>query len=416
MNLKKLNPFEVYRGLPRSVYILFGATVINGMGIFVYPFLTLFLTQKLGYSVAQAGLFMFVASLVYIPGNFIGGKLSDRFGRKIVLIAGQSLAAAMFATCGFLGDSPLVPWFIMLNLFFDGAADPARGAMMTDVTTTANRQSGMALNYLGHNLGYAVGPVIGGFLFYHATEWLFIGNAAMEFLSMLFVALFIAETKPTKAEMEKSLASDSADKAVEGSLLDALRGKGGLLMFGLLVTLYGFAYGQTLFSLPLSAVSAFGEDGAKVFGSLMSLNAIVVIIFNAPIVSFTRRFRTLSNVAFAGVLYTIGFAGFMFARSLPLFFFFTFVWTLGEIVDAVNTWYYIANNTPMSHRGRFSGVFPFLTGAGRGVAPYFGGQLIQRFGLSVLWLVAALTSAAGGVGIKILSLTGLKEKKKSDKA
>ena len=53
--------------------------------------------------------------------------------------------------------------------------------MMTDVTTTANRQSGMALNYLGHNLGYAVGPIIGGFLFYRATQWLFIGNAAMEF-------------------------------------------------------------------------------------------------------------------------------------------------------------------------------------------------------------------------------------------
>ena len=86
---------------------------------------------------------------------------------------------------------------------------------------------------------------------------------------------------------------------------------------------------------------------------------------------------------------------------------------MGEIVDAVNTWYYIANNTPMSHRGRFSGIFPFLTGAGRGVAPYFGGQLIQRCGLAVLWLVAALTSAAGGVGIKILSVTGLKEDRKS---
>lgn len=412
MNLKKLNPFEVYRGLPRSVYVLFGATVINGMGIFVYPFLTLFLTQKLGYSVAHAGLFMFVASLVYVPGNFIGGKLSDRFGRKVVLITGQSFAATTFVVCGLLGDSPLVPWFIMLNLLFDGAADPARGAMMTDVTTAANRQSGMALNYLGHNLGYAVGPVIGGFLFYHATEWLFIGNAAMEFLSMLFVAFFIPETKPTKEQLEESFSSDSEDKAVEGSLLDALREKGCLLVFGLLVTLYGFAYGQTLFSLPLSAVSAFGEDGAKVFGALMSLNAITVIIFNAPIVSFTRRFRTLSNVAFAGILYTVGFAGFIFAHSLPLFFFFTFIWTMGEIVDAVNTWYYIANNTPMSHRGRFNGIFPFLTGAGRGIAPYFGGMLIQRFGLAALWLVTASTSAAGGLGIKVLSLTGLKEAKK----
>ena len=232
----------------------------------------------------------------------------------------------------------------------------------------------------------------------------------MGFLSILFVVLFVGETKPTAAQCDESRETNAADRAVDGSLFDALRERWSLLDFGLLVSLYGFAYGQTLFSLPLSAVDAFGDAGAGVFGSLMSLNAIIVIFLNAPIVSLTRRFPTLANVAFAGILYTIGSSGFIFARSLPLFLLFTFIWTLGEIVDAVNTWYYIANNTPMSHRGRFGGVFPFLTGAGRGVAPYFGGLLIQRFGLAILWAVTAATSAAAGFGIKVLSRTGLREK------
>jgi MFS family permease len=399
MNLKKINPFEVYRGLPGKVYVLFAATVINGMGIFVYPFLALFLTQKLGYSVADAGLFMFLASLLYVPGNFLGGKLSDRFGRRTVLLVSQSMASAAFLVCGFLGNSPLIPFILMVNLFFDGAADPARGAMQTDVTTTENRQSAFALTYLGHNLGYAVGPVIGGLLFERATNWLFIGNACAGFLSMLCIVLFVGETKPTKEACDESMKGESTDKAVEGSLLDALRERWALLLFGVFVSLYGFAYGQTLFSLPLSAVDAFGADGPKLFGALMALNAITVIVMNAPIVSFTRRFKTLHNVAFAGVLYTIGFAGFIFARSVPLFFVFTFIWTMGEVVDSVNTWYYIANNTPMSHRGRFGGIFPFVTGAGRSLAPCFGGMIIQRAGLAVLWLVASCTTllTAGGI-------------------
>ncbi len=412
MNVKKLNPFEVYRGLPRPVYVLFFATVINGAGIFVYPFLTLFLTLKLGYTIAQAGLFMFVASLAYVPGNFIGGKMCDCIGRRKVMFVAQALASSMFLVCGFLGSSPLVPWFILLNLFFDGFTDPARHAMQTDVTNTSNRQSAFALNYLGHNLGYSIGPVVAGFLFVNASHWLFIGNAVMGFLAVLLTVTFVSETKPSCEDIAESLKGDSTDKAVEGSLFAALKERSSLLLFGFLVTLYGFAYGQTLFALPLSAVAVFGDDGAKVFGSLMSLNAVLVIFFNAPIVSLTRRFRTLSNVAFAGLLYAAGFAGYIFARSLAAIYLCTVLWTFGEIVDAVNTWYYIANNTPMSHRGRFSGIFPFLTGSGRAVAPFAGGQIIQCFGLGVLWLVATGSTLAGAAGIRILSLTGLKDEKK----
>ncbi len=411
MNLKKLNPFVVYRGLPRPVYVIFFSTMINGMGIFVYPFMALFLTQKLHYSVANAGLFMFLSSLAYIPGTFIGGKICDALGRRIVLFTAQTLASSMFFVCGFLGSSPLVPWFILLNIFFDGFADPARGAMHTDVTNTENRQSAFALNYLGHNLGFAVGPVIAGFLFSRASRWLFFGNAFMGFLSVLLTVTLVSETKPTAAQIEESKLSGKTDRAMEGSLFDALKERSGLLVFGLLITLYGFAYGQTLFTLPLSAIASFGEDGAKVFGTLMSINALMVIFLNAPIVSITRKFKTLYNVAFAGILYSIGFAGFIFARSLASFYFFTLVWTLGEIVDAVNSWYYIANNTPMSHRGRFSGIFPFITGSGRALAPFAGGQIVQSFSLAALWLVAALTSAAGSLGIAVLSRTGLREGK-----
>jgi MFS family permease len=403
MNIKKLNPFEVYRGLPRSVYVLFFATIVNGMGIFVYPFLALFLTQKLNYSVAQAGLFMFIASLAYIPGTFIGGKLTDQVGRRLVLFVSQTIASGMFLVCGILGTSNLVPFFILLNLFFDGFADPARQAIQTDITTPENRQSSFALTYLGHNLGYSVGPVVAGFLFYRASQWLFFGNALMGFLSVLLNIALIPETKPTKEQLEESLKTDRTDKAVEGTLLMALKERSGLIAFALLISLYGLAYGQTLFSLPLSAVAVFGEErGAGVFGKLMSLNALLVIFLNAPVVSLTRRFRTLANVAFAGLLYTAGFAGFFIARTLPFFYLCTLLWTLGEIVDAVNTWYYIANHTPMSHRGRFGGIFPFITGSGRAIAPYFGGQIIQRFGLGVLWLVTSAITTGGALGIRLL--------------
>ncbi len=402
MNLHKLNPFSVYRGLPKPVYVMFLATVVNGTGIFVYPFLTLFLTQRLGYTAVEAGFFLFLASVTYFPGSLIGGKLADSLGRRRVMIVSQTLASATFAACGFLGSSPAVPVLILANLFFDGVTDPARHAMMNDVTVSENRQSAFALNYLGHNLGYSVGPLLAGFLFTRATSWLFFGNAIAGFLAMVLTAAFVGETKPDREELERSAKSGESDRAVEGSLLQAVLAKKGLLAFAFLMFLYQLAYEQTIFSLPLTAVAVFGDSGAEVFGGIMSLNALIVILLNAPVVSLSRKFKTLENVACAGILYALGYGLYAFARSVPAFWGCTVLWTLGEILDAVNSWAYIANETPKSHRGRFGAVFNFISGSGRWVGPVAGGKLIAAAGTSALWLATSGVAALSAAGIRVL--------------
>ena len=175
---KVIDMFSIYRNLPSAIYVLFFATVINGIGSFVFPFLVLFLTDRLGFSDAKAGLFMTIATVAYLPGSFIGGKLADRIGRKKVMLTGQLLASSMFLVAGFLGDSPAVPVLILLHLLFDGITDPARSALQTDVTVQETRQARVSFTHLGHNLEFAIGPMIEGFLFYHAPRWLYFGDAA----------------------------------------------------------------------------------------------------------------------------------------------------------------------------------------------------------------------------------------------
>ena len=118
--------FGVYRGLPKPLYTLFFVTVVNSVGIFVFPFLTLYLTGRLGMSQGDAGSFMFLISMVYIPGNFIGGKLADKLGRKRLMVVTQIISAALYIPCGFAAFSEFVPWLILASVFFDGLTDPAR--------------------------------------------------------------------------------------------------------------------------------------------------------------------------------------------------------------------------------------------------------------------------------------------------
>jgi MFS family permease len=393
---------QLYKGLPKPVYALFTATIINGLGIFVYPFMVLLLTQHLGYSDAWTGAFMFIAALAYLPGSFIGGKLADTIGRKQVMIWGQVLASTMFMICGFLGNSPLIPVFIFLNLMFDGATDPARQALLTDATTTENRQVSFSLNYLGYNIGFSVGPLIAGFFFYRAPQWLFFGNAIAGFIAIMVVACTVEESKPDQETIEASYLSDSPEKGHPGSWIQALLSRPRLLLLALCITCFSFSYSQSLFALPLYTTQLYGEAGATLYGSIMSLNAIIVVASNALLVMALRRHHPLLNIAIAGILYAVGFSCLGLVQQPIWFYVLATVYTLGEVIDATNTQYYIANNTPMSHRARFNAVLPVVMGTGHAIAPLVGGQISSRYGLEKLWVLVGITAVIGTIGVLIL--------------
>ena len=394
--------FAMYRGLPAPIYALFLATTVNGVGIFVYPFLTLYLTERLGWPTDRAGNFMLVASLVYVPGTLIGGRLADRFGRKKVMLWSQALAGAAFVPCGFARAAPAVPWLVLAHLFFDGVTDPARTAMQTDLTRPENRQSAFSFLYLGHNLGFACGPLIAGFLYKSASPWLFWGNAIAIALAVAIVATLVPETKPTQAEVDASLGSGSTEEAHSGGLLSALASRPFLLAYTFLTMAYGFVYAQNRFALPLQTKAWFGDSGATLFGGLMTLNAVMVIVFTTPVVALTRKRSPVYMVAISGLLYAAGFGMVGLAKTPLLLYLSTAIWTLGEIVNATSDGAYVANHTPMSHRGRFQSILPIIGGAGFAVSSSVVGGMIQRVGLASVWPMLGAVAVIAAIGVSAL--------------
>ncbi|HOV95020.1 MAG TPA: MFS transporter [Spirochaetales bacterium] len=390
--------FGVYRGLPKPLYTLFVTSVVNSVGMFVFPFLTLYLTGKLGMSQSDTGKFMLLVSIIYIPGNFIGGKLSDRFGRKHVMIIAQVLSAVLYIPCGFATFARYVPWFILASVFFDGITDPARSAMMTDLTTTENRRAAFSLTYLGHNLGFAVGMLIAGFLFENALSWLFWGNAAAALLATLITGLKVPETKPTQKQIDATIGSGSTEEAHQGNLLQALKSRPFLIIYTVIATFYGFVYVQNRFALPLQMKATFGMSGAALYGSLMTINAVLVIIFSTPVMSLTKKWKPINAVALAGIFYAVGFGMIGLATNVWLAYLSTILWSLGEIIHATNDGAYVANHTPISHRGRFHAVLPLVSGIGGAIGPAVMGSLIDRKSLAAVWplsgAIAAVAAAA----------------------
>ena len=85
-----------YRGLNRDIYILFLGRVIGALGTFIWPLLTLILKVKLNYSASQIALIMVLGFACNLPASMIGGKLTDRYGRKKIIIRCQHPDGELF--------------------------------------------------------------------------------------------------------------------------------------------------------------------------------------------------------------------------------------------------------------------------------------------------------------------------------
>lgn len=397
-----MTPFSMYRGMPREVYVLFFARVVNSIGHFVFPFLTLLLTDKLGMSTAEAGRWILFAAVSVIPGSLLGGRLSDTFGRKRVLLVFMAGAAASFVPCAFLGDSIAVAWFILVAQFFVGGVNPPIMALTSDLTTPETRPAAFSLLYLGHNLGYAVGPLVAGFLFNRHMPILFLGDAATTLLAALLVGLFVAESLPDRHAMEEAGRINPHETPQAGHMLRVLLSRPFLVVFVLAVTLMNFVYAQFTFSVPLQMRELFGEAGPRLFGVINAVNAAVVVGFTAPLVHATRRYRPVVNQSVAGVLFAVGFGMIFWINSFAMFLVAAFVWTIGEILAVTNANVYIVNHTPSSHRGRFNSIIPLIMGTGFAVSPALVGAYIEVASLRSVWPLAFVVAMAGALVLLIL--------------
>ena len=399
--MKLTKVFKSYSGLPRGIYILFFVRIINSMGSFVFPLLTLFLTDKLGLGAKEAGMFVSLSALSYIPGGLLGGKLSDIIGRKKVMIIFQTIAALLFLPCAFLGNSMVIPWLLILAGISISAVQPANSAMVADLTDSSNRKAAFSLLYLGINIGFSIGPILAGFLYKNYFSLTFIGNAIAILLTLLLVIFFVEETKPSNFEDEKV---SEEEKSQEGSVFSILLKKPAVLAFALCSSVYSFAYSQGNFSTPLQLKELFGDRAPQLMGGLYFTNGIIVVTMTTFIVYLTKKNKPLFNIALAGVFFATGFGMNFLIKVYPLYIFSTIVWTIGEILNATNMGVYIADHAPSSHRGRFNSVLNIITGAGSAIGPVIMGGYIEKLGVKYVWPLVFLVTMISSLMIYGLHL------------
>ena len=409
--MKKISTLlDPYKGLPKEIYIIFISRIINAAGCFVMPLLTLILTEKIGLSKEVSGMYISASGLLFIPAAMIGGKLTDIIGRKKVIIIFDILSAMLYIICGFMNPSINMIYVLMLASTSMVIAGPAHDALIADLTTPENRDGAYALSYMGWNIGFAVGPILGGLLYENHLPLIFIGDAITALISLSLISVFIKDTLHLTKQDVTGKGRDLETRE-EGSIISVLLKRPILIYFALCTFGYNFVYSQWSFMMPIHSNQNFLNLGAKYYGLMAGFNGLVVMLFTPLVTRASENTKHIRKMIYGGLLYAFGFGMLGILNTLPFFFVSVFIFTLGEIILAISITPFVANHTPMSHRGRMNAVLPIIFGMGYTLGPITMGKALGYISIESAWLILGMVAIVSSIFMCGLERYDEKQKK-----
>lgn len=406
-----------FRGLPRQVYLLSFVRIVMSLGSFVFPFLSLLLTSQLGFNEFQVGLVMVIVSAGNIIGSFGGGKLGDLLGRKKVFVVSTVVATVMAFLAGWCCPSPLMLPFILVSYFASSMVAPVVAAMITDYSDDSNRAECFSLLYLSQNIGYAVGPTIGGMMFYSHMPWIFFGEAIMfTIVVALFIPLVQDAYQPLTREQRRAakaaLREQKQEEKTEQNTFRLLMHMPILLGFIVCLALLSACYQEISFVLPLQFQDLCGlEVGSRYAGYIWTANGLTIVFATPIIIALSKRRNQLLNVLFACFLYAVGFGLNGIIQHPMGLLAVAVIWSSGEILISTGSGVFIASYSPETHKARFQSLYEVARGVGRGIGPTLCGLYLLTHNYAQAWrLVAIVCVVISGV-VYLLYLAEQSEKR-----
>jgi MFS family permease len=389
--LDSVFPRRVLFQRDRRLLHLFLGRVLGSTGFaIVIPFLSLYLHGERGVPMTLVGGIFFVAALAGAVGQVVGGDLTDRLGRKVVIVGSQLIRSATFVGFGVavLVHAPIL-WFSLLtalSALAGRAFEPPSGAMVADIAVGSARAEYYAVLRIGGNLGWAIGPAIGGFLAALSYPTLFLIAAFVLLVAGLFMAFKVEETLPHRV-------SHSLEVQESTTLLPSSTGTAPLARFGFeelgqalrdatfvrycVVSLVLF----TVMSQLISTLSVYAVQWAGVskieLGWLYTLNGLMVVFFQFPMVRALAPYRMTTALVAGSILYAAGYAMMGLGHHRALLLTSMFVVTLGEIVTTPASMNLVANFSTAELRGRYMGVYGLFNSFGWSMGPLIGGVLLD---------------------------------------
>lgn len=384
---------SVYREYPGTFWTLLGATFIDRLGgALLFPFFALYVTQKFNVGMTQVGIMFAIFAVMNVVGSMLGGALTDKLGRRWMIIFGLIMSALSSVAMGLVTDLALFYLLAAVVGLLSETGGPARQAMVADLLPTEKRAEGYGMFRVAFNFAVAVGPMLGGLLAAYNFLYLFIADAVASTITAVIVYLALPETKPA-----------ASDDQPEQSFLKTLSGyrvvfRDTAYMAFLIVSLLG----TVVYIQMNSTLSVYLRDVHNVspqqFGYILSLNAAMVVLFQFWITRKISKYAPMIMMAAGTALVGFGFVMYGFVVTYFMFIVAMVIITIGEMIIVPVAQALASRFAPENMRGRYMAMFGFSWTLPVAVGPLLAGLIMDNYNPNWVWYAAGIVAAVAVVG------------------
>jgi MFS family permease len=388
---------QIYREYPRNFWMMIGVNFVDRLGgSLLVPFFALYITQKFDVGMTQVGILFAAFSISSFIGAFPGGALTDRFGRKGIIIF--SLISTSFSTLlmGFVNKFQFFLIVAFISGIFTDVGGPAYEAAFMDLLPEEKRASGFGIRRVAFNLAVVIGPVIGGFVAARSYLALFILDAVISAIVALMVFLLIPETKPSIQPGEEQ---ESTGESFTG-YLKVLR-DGRFVAFTLVSLLTWLVYMNMSTTLGVYLRDEHGIP-ASGYGAIISINAAMVVLMQFPITRRAEKQPPMLMMALGAFFIAAGLALYAFVGTFALFAVAIAILTIGEMIAIPISNAVVARFAPDEMRGRYNFIYGLSWGISFALGPYLAGRIMDNYNPNLLWYacgIVGLLSVLGFLGL-----------------
>lgn len=361
-----------------------------------FPFMAIYLGQGLHVPLHIVGAYLSLCVLANAAGQAAGGRLSDRWGRRPLMVgslAARGLCAALLAFAVARRSFAAVAAAQLLYSFLGAAFEPASRSWVADVYPPEDRLRVFSFIRIASNLGWAVGPALGSFFSLELYPRLFAVTAA---LCLVCAALVAASMPESLRAPDPETAGESRPGGEEG------RTDGRFLLYCAWTAALAAVMAQLVVSLSLHATRFVGL-GERQVGLLFSANGLLVVLSQAGVTSLFSAWPLTTALFSGSLLFGAGYAGVGLARGFAGLLAAVAVVSLAEVTVMPALWTLAANLAPGGERGRWLGLHGLAYQVGFAAGPLAGGWGLEHLspkGPQLPWLAVAALAALSAFGFR----------------
>ena len=352
----------------------------------VIPFLSLYLTDNLNFSLQQVGWIMTSYGLGSFLGAWLGGKLSDQIGYYKVILGSLFLTGISFMIIQYFTGF----WSICIGFFvLIAIADMARPAFFVALSAYSkpeNKTRSLTFIRLAINLGFSVGPALGGLIIatigYYGIFW-------VDGITCIIAGLVMIQTlHPKKAKiLDKEVVVKNPVKAHKDRIY---------ILFLIALALFGFIFVQYFSTIPLYYKEVHHLTEEKI-GLLLAMNGALIFLFEMPLIAYLEKTNStkIGNVASGFILTGISFILFLITPWAGILIIGMIIATLGEMISFPFGNAFALDRSKKGRQGAYMGLYSMSFSAAHIFGHNSGMQLIDTFGFNNTWIFMALIAVLG---------------------